>query len=251
MLPLVTLGLLLFAALALTIYFQPAWPARVLRWLNPDVLWFYDVPPGVPPMAALTIDDSPWGDGSSTEALLDVLKENGVTVTWFVISGQIRTPRHRALLRRMVEEGHEIGNHGAAEDRAILLSGDDYDRSLRECDRVLREYQPTIRWHRPGSGLFNARMVSRMATLGYRMVLGNVFPHDPLVRHAWHTSLFLRWRTRPGAIVIIHDRPWTAPALREALPALARRVQLVSVSKMLEGINVIVAAAESDKAPLV
>ena len=90
-----------------------------------------------------------------------------------------------------------------------------------------------------------------MATLGYRMILGNVFPHDPLVRHAWHTSLFLRWRTRPGAIVIIHDRPWTAPALREALPALARRVQLVSVSKMLEGINVIVAAAESDKAPLV
>ena len=226
------LALLLAVLVVCAFFYHHGLLTRVLRWLWPEVLWSIDTPQAA--VAALTIDDSPWGDGSSTEALLDVLKEQGVTATFFVISGQIQTDFHRSLIRRMVAEGHEIGNHGTDEDRAILLPDETYVAALRECDRVLSEYQPVVRFHRPGSGLFTRKMLSHMKPMGYRMILGNVFPHDPAIKYSWHTSWFLRWRTHPGSVVIVHDRPWTAPALRHALPALASRVQLVSVSEMLQ-----------------
>ena len=225
------LGVALACAAAVYAQWMPL--MQLVRWLNPSVVWFVDVPPGVR-AAALTIDDSPRGDGSSTEAILDMLREAGVRATFFVISGQVRTERHRALLRRMVAEGHELANHGRAEERAILLSDDEYARSLRVCDAFLRQYQPALRWHRPGSGFVNARMLRRSAALGYTTVLGSVFPHDPIVERAWHTAFFLEWRTRPGAVVIVHDRAYTAAALREALPAIAKRgISLGTLSQML------------------
>jgi peptidoglycan/xylan/chitin deacetylase (PgdA/CDA1 family) len=225
------LGVALACAAAVYAQWMPL--MQLVRWLNPSVVWFVDVPPGVR-AAALTIDDSPRGDGSSTEAILDMLREAGVRATFFVISGQVRTERHRALLRRMVAEGHELANHGRAEERAILLSDDEYARSLRVCDAFLRQYQPALRWHRPGSGFVNARMLRRSAALGYTTVLGSVFPHDPIVKRAWHTAFFLEWRTRPGAVVIVHDRAYTAAALREALPAIAKRgISLGTLSQML------------------
>jgi hypothetical protein len=128
------LGVALACAAAVYAQWMPL--MQLVRWLNPSVVWFVDVPPGVR-AAALTIDDSPRGDGSSTEAILDMLREAGVRATFFVISGQVRTERHRALLRRMVAEGHELANHGRAEERAILLSDDEYARSLRVCDAFL------------------------------------------------------------------------------------------------------------------
>ena len=56
---------------------------------------------------ALTFDDSP--NGRQTERLLDGLKERGVHATFFVIGEQIEG--QEALLRRMRDEGHQIGNH--------------------------------------------------------------------------------------------------------------------------------------------
>ena len=196
---LLVLGVALAFAAAVYAQWMPL--MQLVRWLNPSVMWFVDLPPGVR-AAALTIDDSPRGDGSSTEAILDMLREAGVRATFFVISGQVRTERHRALLRRMVAEGHELANHGRAEERAILLTDDEYAWSLRVCDAFLRQYQPALRWHRPGSGFVNARMLTRSAALGYTTVLGSVFPHDPIVKRAWHTAFFLEWRTRPG----VHGR---------------------------------------------
>ena len=228
---LLVLGVALAFAAAVYAQWMPL--MQLVRWLNPSVMWFVDLPPGVR-AAALTIDDSPRGDGSSTEAILDMLREAGVRATFFVISGQVRTERHRALLRRMVAEGHELANHGRAEERAILLTDDEYAWSLRVCDAFLRQYQPALRWHRPGSGFVNARMLTRSAALGYTTVLGSVFPHDPIVKRAWHTAFFLEWRTRPGAVVIVHDRAYTAAALREALPAIAKRgISLGTLSQML------------------
>ena len=75
------------------------------------------------PLAALTIDDVPLLNAPSMlEEILDVLKENEVKATLMVMSGFDLSPsmggcspklrqRYRDLLRRAVEEGHELGNH--------------------------------------------------------------------------------------------------------------------------------------------
>src|SRR6185312_6105811 len=60
-----------------------------------------------PGLIALTFDDGP--DPRWTPAILQILKQEGVLATFFVIgkNGQA----YPDLLRRMVNDGHEIGNH--------------------------------------------------------------------------------------------------------------------------------------------
>nr|WP_083977744.1 bifunctional polysaccharide deacetylase/glycosyltransferase family 2 protein [Herbidospora sakaeratensis] len=57
---------------------------------------------------ALTFDDGP--DPVSTPRVLDVLAEHGAKATFFVVGSKVA--RHPDLARRIVAEGHELGNHG-------------------------------------------------------------------------------------------------------------------------------------------
>lgn len=56
---------------------------------------------------ALTFDDGP--DPRTTPLVLDTLRERGVKATFFVVGGQV--DENPGLLRRIVQEGHTLGNH--------------------------------------------------------------------------------------------------------------------------------------------
>jgi peptidoglycan/xylan/chitin deacetylase (PgdA/CDA1 family) len=56
---------------------------------------------------ALTFDDGP--DRRVTPLILDTLREHHVKATFFVVGSQVES--HPGLLRRIVDEGHTIGNH--------------------------------------------------------------------------------------------------------------------------------------------
>ncbi len=58
--------------------------------------------------AFLTFDDGP---SYNTSQLLDILKQNKVKATFFVIAQSKDTPERRALMKREVDEGHTIGIH--------------------------------------------------------------------------------------------------------------------------------------------
>src|SRR5438105_12413889 len=55
---------------------------------------------------ALTFDDGPSAD---TDLILNVLAEHNLRATFFMIGRQVE--RHPQMARRVVAEGHEIGNH--------------------------------------------------------------------------------------------------------------------------------------------
>ena len=57
---------------------------------------------------AITFDDGPNPD--ATPRILDVLREQGVSATFFVLGRHAE--RWPGLVRRMTEEGHQLGNHG-------------------------------------------------------------------------------------------------------------------------------------------
>ena len=68
---------------------------------------------------SLTYDDGP--DPRTTPGVLDVLARHGATATFFVLSEPAR--RHPEIVRRIVEEGHELALHG--KDHTSLLTLDD------------------------------------------------------------------------------------------------------------------------------
>lgn len=76
-------------------------------------------PPGAQSKkVALTFDDGP--DGSWTSLILDTLRSRHVPATFFVIGRNVE--RHIPLMRQIVREGHEFGNHTYSHPNLALVS---------------------------------------------------------------------------------------------------------------------------------
>lgn len=73
--------------------------------------------PTTSPAVALTFDDGP--DPTHTPKVLDLLAGRGATATFFVVGGGVRT--FPDLVRRMVDEGHEVANHTLSHQRLDRL----------------------------------------------------------------------------------------------------------------------------------
>jgi hypothetical protein len=68
----------------------------------------------------LTFDDGP--NASKTPRLLDAMKEHGMSATFFIVGRSVK-PTNYHLLRRMIDEGHSIGNHTYQHDIELASRG--------------------------------------------------------------------------------------------------------------------------------
>lgn len=207
-------------------------PFAIVRWLShrsPNVFFYAETTERV---VALTIDDAP--DTTTTSAILDILAEQQVPATFFVIGDRI--DGSEALLRRAVAEGHELGNHLMRDEPSAALPLEDFEAQLLATDSLLRAFAP-VAWFRPGSGWYTRAMTARALRCGYRCALGSVYPFDAQIP----IQRFLTWdilkMTRPGSVIILHDGPErgtrTATVLRIVLPELKRRgYRFVTLSQL-------------------
>jgi len=195
------------------------WKVRHLVRDNPQVLYQVETQAKA---VALTIDDGP--DAATTPEILRVLERNGAHATFFIITS--RVPGNEELLRRIVAEGHELGNHLLRDEPSSKLPPAEFERQLVESHAVLSRFA-TLRWFRPGSGHYDARMLATLEAHGYRCALGSVYPFDPQIRWSWFSRRFILSNVQPGSVVILHD--WdskgrrTAKTLSNVLPELAKR----------------------------
>src|SRR5688500_14956468 len=94
---------------------QPRWLIDRIVRLYPGCLYRVHIDRRI---VALTIDDGP--DQTTTPPILNELRLHSARATFFLIAGRLR--EGDAVARRMVAEGHEIGNHGMDDRPAIRLS---------------------------------------------------------------------------------------------------------------------------------
>ncbi|KAH7333232.1 carbohydrate esterase family 4 protein [Rhexocercosporidium sp. MPI-PUGE-AT-0058] len=192
--------LLTLFILAYIIYRPPNLLIKFLQWKNPSVIFHVPLPASQR-VIALTLDDAP---SSETGAILDLLKAHNAKATFFIIGSQVA--RYPGVVERIHAEGHELGNHAMTDDPSFQLPLSELERQIGEVETHLPENANRMKYFRPGSGWFNARMKERIERLGYRLVLGGVYPHDPQIArprlNAWHVLSMVR----PGSVVIMHDR---------------------------------------------
>ena len=170
---------------------------------------------------ALTLDDGP--DELITPGVLELLGEYAARATFFVLGS--RSAGRRALLERMVGEGHELANHMWSDRRAWTLSRAELERELLSTHRVL-EPVGGVRYFRPGSGLLSPSVIDVTERHGYQCVLGSVYAFDAQVSVPAVTVAGLLQRIKPGSIVIVHEGPGrhgVLQVLRRLLPVLAAR----------------------------
>lgn len=207
-------------------YFQSRWP---------DVLWHVPIKEKV---IALTIDDVP---SHYTREIVDILNENDAKATFFVIGGQV-TGREGDL-KYVVEKANELGNHAMHDEPSVSLSSQQLSEQLVEVEGYINATyasvgveRPPNRFFRPGSGFFNQAMRKQVREMGYQMVLGSIYPHDPQIGYAGINARHILSMARPGGIIICHDRrSWTVPMLRKVVPELRRRgYTITTVTGLLE-----------------
>jgi peptidoglycan/xylan/chitin deacetylase (PgdA/CDA1 family) len=162
-------------------------------------------------LVALTFDDGPSG---WTGPILDLLARHGGHATFFVLGNEIDGDDRRSALVRLVDEGHEVGNHTfshpgdlASLDEAVIL--DELGRTTALVQE-LAGITPTL-WRTPFLRV-SPWLLQVASTLGLRHVDCSIMPGD------WSLSgeeTFARVRDHleDGAVVVLHDgRPRDEPA---------------------------------------
>jgi peptidoglycan/xylan/chitin deacetylase (PgdA/CDA1 family) len=170
----------------------------------------------------LTFDDGP--HDIYTPEVLDILARYGVKATFFVV-GQ-RCQAHPEILRRLVAEGHSIGNHTFSHVKARDLPVAEWDEEIRRCDQVVASIAgkstPLVR---PPHGDLRAAGLLRLWRRGRTVVLWSVDPKDYACSSADDLrSWFSANRLRPGDVVLLHDvHPWAPLVLAELIEAVQER----------------------------
>lgn len=177
-------------------------------------------PPAGSKYIYLTLDDGP---GSNTIEALDVLKKNDVKATFFLIGKMIRT--REAMVKRIIDEGHAIGNHTYDHaDLAVLSKAQIKDQLEHAAEKIGPEAGACFR---PPYGAINDKVRQVASKLGMQPVLWNLDTDDwsPNSTGASITAKLLQ--AKPGDVILAHDaggdRSGTIAGLKAALPVLIKK----------------------------
>ena len=190
------------------------------------------------PFVALTFDDGP---SESTPDLLELLRDFGVSATFFQCGANVR--RLPAVAREVAAAGHEIGNHSDTHPFFCLRGSGFIEEQVRRAQEAIEIAAGVVpRFFRPPYGVrwFGLREAQRR--LGLVGVMWSVLGLDWKLPGEAVARRILS-RIHNGAIVCLHDGRRLQPtpdvaatieAVRRLVPALlARGFQFVTIGNLL------------------
>jgi chitin deacetylase len=190
---------------------------------------------------ALTFDDGP--TPGATAQILAVLEEQHVRATFFVTGAELE--KNMAEGRRLVDAGHELGNHSYSHVRMILVSPSFVRREVERTDELIREAgQRGEILFRPPYGKKLFALPYFLSRTGRKTVTWDVEPDsypevaadsDKIVAHVLE-------RARPGSIILLHVM---YPSRAESLKAVPKVVEaLRAQGYSFETVSELLSAAE-------
>jgi peptidoglycan/xylan/chitin deacetylase (PgdA/CDA1 family) len=204
----------------------------LIDWMAGDrAVW--EMPDSPTPTVYFTYDDGP--NPSTTPDLLDVLKDEGVTATFFIIDDHL-TQQTAPIVARTFAEGHAVALHSSTR-RLMVMRPADLARTLdAAADRMqtLTGYRP-CRAFRPHAGWRSGQMYDGLREIDYRLVgFGWMLWDFNWLRPRSADATFKRVAARvsDGDIVVLHDGDESAPtrdqrhtvdATRRLIPDLRAR----------------------------
>ena len=142
-----------------------------------------------------------------TSQVLDVLKEKGVTATFFCTLDHIR--KETDLIARMIKEGHIVGNHSTTHPSFASISREKMAKEIEETENYLREnFGYGAKYFRFPTGEYNESALELVSSLGYSSVFWSVAYDDwdtTKVRGKDYAVEKVMSRLHPGAIILLHS----------------------------------------------
>ena len=182
-------------------------PSKWLRWLYPKALWRMDPNDR---SVYLTFDDGPIPE--ATPYILDVLAQYGVKATFFMVGDNVR--KYPDIYRRVVSEGHRIGNHTHNHMGGFRHTIKEYSYNIEKANAYL--HTDLVRQPHGWMRLSQYAWLSRK----FRIVMWDLVTRD---YSKWLTADDIldnvKRYTRNGSIITFHDSLKSIDKLRTALPA--------------------------------
>ncbi|MDR0486415.1 MAG: polysaccharide deacetylase family protein [Elusimicrobiota bacterium] len=198
---------------------------------------FYSKGPGNIKKISLTFDDGP---GRSTDFVLKLLKEKNVKATFFLLGTQVE--KNPKLAKRILEEGHEIGNHTYSHLNFYSYSessrAEVIERELMKSGKILsRVLGINPRLVRYPNGYSKPDALEIAERYGYKVINWS-FGEDwkRKIKNGQMYSQYLR-AVSNGAILLFHDTHKNSKSL-SFLPKLIdeikkRKYEIATVSELL------------------
>ena len=160
-------------------------------------------------------------ENGSTAKILDILKTHDVPAAFFLVGNYIQ--KNADLVRRMVDEGHIVGNHTMHHyDMSKLSDKDAFSKELTDLEACFREVtgKELPKYYRPPQGIYSEDNLRMAQELGYKTVFWSLAYVDwmnddqPTKEEAFSKLLP---RTHSGAVVLLHSTSATNAEILEEL----------------------------------
>jgi peptidoglycan/xylan/chitin deacetylase (PgdA/CDA1 family) len=185
------------------------------------------------PYIAMSFDDGP--SAENTPRLLEMLKQRNIKATFFLIGQNVAS--NPDLVRRILAEGHEIGNHSWTHPQLSKLSDQKVTAEITKTQDAIKEasgFTPTLL--RPPYGAITPRQREWIENqFGLSIILWSVDPFDWKRPGASVITQRILSQARPGAIILSHDiHKQTVDAMPATLDGLMRKgFKFVTVSQLI------------------
>lgn len=152
-------------------------------------------------------------ENGCTAPILDALAKHNVRAAFFVVGNYLE--QNPELVRRMVREGHIVGNHTYHHyDMSKLSNETSFNEELTSLEALYREVTglDMEKYYRPPQGIYSEKNLEMAQKLGYRTVFWSLayvdwYQNDQPTDEQAYDKLLPR--IHPGAVVLLHSTSQT------------------------------------------
>lgn len=160
-------------------------------------------------------------ENGNTAQILDALKKHNARATFFLVGNYIETSPD--LVKRMVAEGHNVGNHTFHHpDMSKISTKETFEKELNDLESLYQQTtgQPMKKYYRPPQGKYSESNLKMASDMGYKTFFWSLAYVDwyedkqPSKEEAFKKLL---GRIHPGAIVLLHSTSKTNAQILDEL----------------------------------
>jgi len=129
------------------------------------------------PVLYLTFDAG--YENGCTASILDTLKKHDVKAAFFLVGNYLQ--KNADLVRRMVDEGHIVGNHTMSHpDMSAITEKDAFQKELVGLETLFKEItgKELPKYYRPPQGIYSEENLKMAKELGYKTVFWSLAYKD-------------------------------------------------------------------------
>lgn len=178
--------------------------------------------------------DAAWGT-EFTDDILNILNERGIKTTFFLVGFWVDTNPDK--VKKIAEEGHEIGNHSTNHLNMSKLSADKIRMEIEDTQRKIEQIagDRAVKLFRPPFGDYNDLLIKTCTDMGYYVIQWDVDSLDWKNYGVDHMFQQVTSKARNGSIILFHNN---ADYIVKALPSIldnliSKGYKIIPISELI------------------